>query len=294
MASIANNFDKTIDGYLDPIKNEYITAGVSLFLILYAAVIAPKLPPHVIKWFDNWVVQVALFFAIVYISNKNVTVALIAAVAVLITLMVVNNQIIIRDVMEETDDEYDPEYSPEYSPEFRPEYETESMAQVEGFRGCGYGKSDNDDVNEDDDRADLSRHSHYNKHGKSIGKRLPKHMMDITDSIVGLMDEDVEEAHTKNAGMHHSVHGGAHTSVGGPKMHPDMEPDFPNHQRAGEPNESQQDIMQSHNDSKIKGVYQHYMDGSDDFGSSLDDSTLLGSDHASVNHVDKINKKSSN
>jgi hypothetical protein len=91
-----NNFDNKVDSYLGFLKNEYVTAGVSLFLILYAGVIAPKLPANVLKWFENWIVQVALFFAIVYISNKNATVALIAAVAVLVTLMIANNQITLR------------------------------------------------------------------------------------------------------------------------------------------------------------------------------------------------------
>ena len=91
-----NNFDNQINNYLGFLQNEYATAAISLFLILYAGVIAPKLPPNVLSWFDNWIVQIALFFVIVYISNKNATIALIAAIAVLVTLMVANNQIVLK------------------------------------------------------------------------------------------------------------------------------------------------------------------------------------------------------
>jgi hypothetical protein len=94
IANISNTIDKSVDDYVGIFLNdEYVKAAISLFLILYAGVIAPKLPSSILKWFDNWVVQIALFFAIVYISNKNATIALIASVAVLVTLMVANNQI---------------------------------------------------------------------------------------------------------------------------------------------------------------------------------------------------------
>lgn len=93
---VNNNFDNQVDSYLSFLQNEYVAAAVSLFLILYAGVIAPKLSPNILSLFDNWVVQIAMFFAIVYISKQNATVALIAAVAVLVTLMVVNSRITIR------------------------------------------------------------------------------------------------------------------------------------------------------------------------------------------------------
>src|SRR5271169_4404592 len=93
---VKNKFDDQVDSYLSFLKNEYVAAAVSLFLIIYAGVIAPKLSPNVLSLFDNWVVQIAMFFAIVYVSKQNATVALIAAVAVLVTLMVVNSKITVR------------------------------------------------------------------------------------------------------------------------------------------------------------------------------------------------------
>lgn len=92
----SERFDNSVNRLITPLKNDYTTAAISLFLILYAGIIAPKLPNGVLRWFNHWLVQIALFFAIVLVSGKNPTVALIAAVAVLVTLMVANNQITIN------------------------------------------------------------------------------------------------------------------------------------------------------------------------------------------------------
>lgn len=92
----SEQFDTSVNRLIKPLKNDYATAAISLFLILYAGIIAPKLPSYVLRWFNHWLIQVGLFFAIVLVSGKNPTVALITAVAVLVTLMVANNQITIN------------------------------------------------------------------------------------------------------------------------------------------------------------------------------------------------------
>jgi hypothetical protein len=94
-----NNFDKTVSGYLGFLDNEYIQAGLALFLILYAGIIAPKLSPGVLEMFDNIFVKILAFFLIVLISKKSPTIALIAAVAVIVTLMIANNQIVIKTIV---------------------------------------------------------------------------------------------------------------------------------------------------------------------------------------------------
>ncbi len=73
-------------------KNEFIVSGVYIFLILYAAIIAPRLSRTTLKWFDNWTVQIALFFAIIYISTENVPMALVTAIAVIATLIAASNK----------------------------------------------------------------------------------------------------------------------------------------------------------------------------------------------------------
>ncbi len=82
--SIQNNVDMYVT---DGLNNEHVYLGVIFFLIFYAALIAPRLSYSVLKWFNNWIIQVALFCAVVYLSHKNATMGLIAAIAVLVTIM---------------------------------------------------------------------------------------------------------------------------------------------------------------------------------------------------------------
>lgn len=100
-----NQFDRTVSSYLSFLDNEYVSATLSLLLILYASVIAPKLPEGVLKYFNNPFVQILLFFIIIFVANNNATLALLIAIAVLVTLMVVNNQIIMKGMMTENFDD---------------------------------------------------------------------------------------------------------------------------------------------------------------------------------------------
>lgn len=85
--SLVQQFDSTVSGWLSYVdQNEYITAALSLFLILYAAYAAPKLPPYILSLFDKPLFKLVIFFLIVYTARKNPTVAIIAAVGLLVTL----------------------------------------------------------------------------------------------------------------------------------------------------------------------------------------------------------------
>lgn len=184
MANIANisyTIDKTVDDYVGIFLNdEYVKAGISLFLILYAGLIAPKLPSSILKWFDNWVVQIALFFVIVYISNKNATIALIASVAVLVTLMVANNQISLKLMLN----------------------------RAEGFSNM------NDNVNGYDDGHDYLA----NQMNQDQVYQMNAEMMlpEDKDGIQGIVDDCVSQHDNSIAGLQNAVEGGAITSLNGP------------------------------------------------------------------------------
>lgn len=265
MESTGNNFDKQVDDYLSFMKNEYVTAGVSLFLILYAGVIAPKLSPNVLAWFDNWIVQIALFFAIVYISNKNATVALIAAIAVLVTLMVANNQITLR---------------------------TANAAAAERFCSVRSGKGRLQDLSlkhgEEDGflEAQLEEQDQYN--GVDAVEE---------DGVDGILDEDVEEVDNLMSGFRNAVHGGATTSRGGPKMHSKQESDYPTHRQYEEEGEAEQE--QRHGQLRDR-LHRHQQESSDvvgvedseiedeDVGSSLDESENAGVEEQENQSVESI------
>ncbi len=82
-----NNLDSKISNALD---NNYLNLGLGLFLILYAAIIAPKLSSkqRIVKWVNHWLIKLLLFFIIIYVSSKNVTLSIVILIAVISTLLV--------------------------------------------------------------------------------------------------------------------------------------------------------------------------------------------------------------
>lgn len=93
-------FDETVKKYTSFLDNEYVSAGLSIFLIIYAGMAAPKLPEYVARLFDYTLVKLLMFFLIVYISRKNATVAIIAAIAVMVSIMTLNRLKFGKELME--------------------------------------------------------------------------------------------------------------------------------------------------------------------------------------------------
>ena len=78
-------------GQVDVVLNEllanpYVSAVLTLFIILYAGLAAPSLPPQVAGLFDFAVVKIFVLALILFVNNYNQTVALVTAVAFFITL----------------------------------------------------------------------------------------------------------------------------------------------------------------------------------------------------------------
>jgi hypothetical protein len=99
MESRLEAFDNLVKSNLSYLDNEYVTAALSLFLIIYAGLAAPKLPESVAKLFDYTAFKLVIFFGIVYVSRKNPTVALIASVGLLVSLMTLNRYKLNREMM---------------------------------------------------------------------------------------------------------------------------------------------------------------------------------------------------
>jgi len=91
LESAVKTFDNTVKGWLSFVdNNEYVTAALTIFLIVYASYAAPKLPPYILKLFDNPLFKLLIFFLIVYTAKKNPTVAIVAAVGLMVTLHALN------------------------------------------------------------------------------------------------------------------------------------------------------------------------------------------------------------
>jgi len=89
--SAVKGFDNTVNSWMSFIdRNDYISAVISLVLILYAGLAAPKLPEYIAKLFDNVLFKLVIFFLIAYSAKKNPTVAIIASVGLMVSLQTLN------------------------------------------------------------------------------------------------------------------------------------------------------------------------------------------------------------
>ena len=75
-----NNTTNMIEAQLDqPLSNPYIMAILKVSLALYAAQIAPRPPAYVQDFFKNTYDKIGLISLIVYISEKDLQLALLIA-----------------------------------------------------------------------------------------------------------------------------------------------------------------------------------------------------------------------
>ena len=75
---------------LKVLDNKYVAGMVRVFLILYAGLVAPKLPSGLAKLFKNAAFKVLVLFLIVYVGMKDPTVALLVAVGFTVSMVTLN------------------------------------------------------------------------------------------------------------------------------------------------------------------------------------------------------------
>jgi len=84
------SFDNTANKFLSPLRNEYVSSALLIFLIVYASYAAPRLPGYILVLFDHPLIKLLLFFLIAYSAKQNPTVSIIAAIALLVTIHALN------------------------------------------------------------------------------------------------------------------------------------------------------------------------------------------------------------
>jgi hypothetical protein len=90
---VVNNLTRVVTDGLEYVNsNKILSAVLGLFLVLYAALAAPKLPKSVTQWFDNTWFKLGFMFLIAYMATKDPSVAIISAVALLVTLQTLSAQ----------------------------------------------------------------------------------------------------------------------------------------------------------------------------------------------------------
>ena len=78
------------------ILNPYVSATLTLFLILYGSLAAPQLPVSVMNLFDNAGFRLLVLVGIAFFANRNLQVALLVAIVFIITMNVLNEQRIVE------------------------------------------------------------------------------------------------------------------------------------------------------------------------------------------------------
>lgn len=78
------------------LDNVYINTTIKVLLGLYAAFAAPKLPPTMVNLMDNIFVRIGFAFTIVLVATRDPSIALMVAVAFIITLQTANRNRLIQ------------------------------------------------------------------------------------------------------------------------------------------------------------------------------------------------------
>lgn len=103
-----NAITKQADNYIQPVlTNPYVMAILKITIALYASQLAPKLPQSVLTLLNNTFVKIAFVALIVYLSEKDLQLALMLAVLYVLSINVLSG----RGFLESFSD-----YSSEYKP----------------------------------------------------------------------------------------------------------------------------------------------------------------------------------
>jgi hypothetical protein len=74
-----------MDRIENTLNNVYVSGLIKIFIILYAALAAPKLPKWIARLFHNPAFQVVFFALIAYTATKDISISLLLAVAFFIS-----------------------------------------------------------------------------------------------------------------------------------------------------------------------------------------------------------------
>ena len=89
--TIVRDSVETIETVLNrSLDNVYISTTIKVLIGLYAAFAAPKLPPSLVDLMDNIIVRVAFAFVIVLTATRDPSIALMIAIAFIVTLQTAN------------------------------------------------------------------------------------------------------------------------------------------------------------------------------------------------------------
>jgi len=83
MQALLNNIDTFLGNALN---NPYVNAALTIFLVLYAGLAAPNLPPFIAGLFDCALFKFLVLFLILAVRNYSTTVALLGALGFILSI----------------------------------------------------------------------------------------------------------------------------------------------------------------------------------------------------------------
>lgn len=84
---VANQADQTLNRLF---ANQYFTSALTLFLVLYAGMAAPNLPPSIARLFSNPLFRLLILFVILVLRNYSPVVSILVAIGFTLSLQVLN------------------------------------------------------------------------------------------------------------------------------------------------------------------------------------------------------------
>lgn len=88
--SVIKKIQKLLMKPLKMLENKYVAGSLKIFLILYAATVAPKLPKFLAKLLKNPLAKLLILFLIVYTGVKDPMLSLLIAVGFTVSMMTLN------------------------------------------------------------------------------------------------------------------------------------------------------------------------------------------------------------
>tara|TARA_B100000161_G_C33528363_1_gene404697 strand:- start:41 stop:751 length:711 start_codon:yes stop_codon:yes gene_type:complete len=129
-----DEISKTLDGILNPIFSDKIGAAVvTLVIVLYAGLAAPKLPKSVAGLFKSKIFKIVILSLIAYTSTKNVSVAVISAIALVVSMQTLSkyerSDVVIKELEKENEEPQTEESAVETESPSEPEPASDSASE---------------------------------------------------------------------------------------------------------------------------------------------------------------------
>jgi hypothetical protein len=87
-----NFLDGGLRTFNTALTNPYVSASLSLFLVLYSSLARPELPTFVMDLFDNSIFRILVLSLVVFMSGRNLQLSIMIALAFTVTMNMLNEQ----------------------------------------------------------------------------------------------------------------------------------------------------------------------------------------------------------